>query len=204
MANDMVNTYQLADDGSMIVGTLPTGEEFYFDAEDFPLISATKWYRCNKSSGEHSYVGDSNGVCMHRVIMGFPQGSEIDHINLNPLDNRRSNLRICTHQQNQCNQPLQRNNVSGVTGVSFYPPRKKYRARIKYFQRELHLGYYPTFVEAVQARNEGMRILFGEYGRYNDVPPTPPRIRDIVRSKCSRFLTGAAFSCRKQHEPTTT
>lgn len=194
MARDFVNTYRLTNDGSTVVGTLPTGEEFFLDVDDYPLISTTKWYRCNKTSGEHPYVGDKNGVCIHRVIMGFPKEVEIDHINLNPLDNRRCNLRICTHQQNQCNQPLQKNNASGVTGLSFYQPRKKYRARIKYFQRELHLGYYSSFVEAVQARNEGMRILFGEFGRYNDVPPAPQRIRNIVQAKCSRFLKEAAFS----------
>ena len=108
-------------------------------------------------------------------------------INLDTLDNRLCNLRIVTHQQNQINQPLQKNNTSGVSGVSFYPARNKYRARIKIGQHDLHLGYYHTFEEVVQARNVGMECMFGEYGRYNDVPPAPKWIRQYVTEKCKRF-----------------
>ena len=56
------------------------------------------------------------------------------------------------------NQPIQKNNTSGVSGVSWYAPRGKFRARIKISQREIHLGYYGTFEEAVQARNVGMEL----------------------------------------------
>lgn len=72
------------------------------------------------------------------------------------------------------------NNTSGITGVSFYASRNKYRARIKICQHDIHLGYYKTFIEAVQARNIGMECMFGEYGVYNDVPDTPKWIRDKV------------------------
>ena len=113
---------------------------------------------------------------------------ELDHINLDTLDNRRCNVRFCTHQQNQINQPLQKNNTSGVSGVSYYPPRKKYRARIKISQLDIHLGYYDTFQEAVQARNVGMECMFGEYGRYNNVPAAPIWIRSKVIEKCKRFV----------------
>ena len=112
---------------------------------------------------------------------------EVDHISLDTLDNRKSNLRICTHQQNQCNQPLQCNNTSGVSGVSFYAPRGKYRARIKIGQHDIHLGYYSSFAEAVQARNVGMECMFGEYGRYNDAAPEPAWIRTKATEQCRRF-----------------
>jgi hypothetical protein len=65
-------------------------------------------------------------------------------------------LRICTHRQNQCNQSLQSNNISGVAGVSYKKNRKTWNARIKYYGQEIHLGAYHTFIEAVQARNEGI------------------------------------------------
>ena len=77
--------------------------------------------------------------------------------------------------------------ASGVSGVSYYPPRKKYRARIKISQLDIHLGYYDTFQEAVQARNVGMECMFGEYGRYNNVPAAPIWIRSKVIEKCKRF-----------------
>lgn len=186
------NAYWYSGNGLIGYGLVSTGEVFMFDAEDYSRIKDTTWYRCNRSSDGIRYIGDRFGVCIHRRILDVPKGFEIDHINLDPLDNRKSNLRICTHQQNQCNQPPQKNNTSGVSGVSFYPPRSKYRARIKYFQQELHLGYFKSFIEAVQARNEGMRCLFGEYGFYNDVPEAPTRIKENVKEKCSRFLNEAA------------
>ncbi len=188
----MPNKFWFSDDGMIGYGRLSTGEVFCFDAEDYRKISDRTWYKCNASPG---YVGDRKGFCIHRVILAAPEGCEIDHINLNPLDNRKSNLRICTHQQNQCNQPLQRNNTSGATGVHYYTARGKYRARIKYFQRELHLGYFSTFLEAAQARNVGVKILFGEYGRCSEAPPPPKWIDHMIQTKCNRFLEEAVFSC---------
>lgn len=187
------NKYWFSEDGLLIYGIVSTGEIFFFDKDDFDKIKNTLWYRCNRNTEHVKYIGSRNGKCIHRYILNAPPGYEIDHINHNPLDNRKINLRICTHQQNQFNQPLQKNNYSGVTGVSFYPPRKKYRARIKYNQKELHLGYYTSFLEAVQARNEGMRLLFGDFGFYTLVPDTPIAIKKIVTEKCSRFIKEAPF-----------
>ena len=74
-----------------------------------------------------------------------------------------------------------------MSGVSWYAPRRKFRARIKIAQVEIHLGYYRTFEEAVQARNVGMECMFGEFGRYNAVPPAPKWIKVAVIEKCKRF-----------------
>lgn len=169
-------------------GTLPDGRTFIFDESCLDKIWDVKWY-VSWQGRQHPrpYLIDRYGKKMHSYLLNCPKGYEVDHISLDTLDNRLCNLRICTHQQNQCNQPLQRNNTSGVSGVSYYPPREKYRARIKIGQHDIHLGYYSTFTEAVQARNVGMECMFGEYGRYNDVPPAPPWIRSLVTEKCERF-----------------
>ena len=82
---------------------------------------------------------------------------------------------------------MQCNNTSGVSGVRYYKARSKFVARIKVCQKDIHLGYYVTFEEAVQARNVGMECMFGEYGRYNDVPDAPLWIRTKVIEKCKRF-----------------
>lgn len=181
--------YTFTDDGRTGYGWLHDGTRFLFDAEDYEKIKDTNWYRnLNKDDSHRLYITTHNGVYLHRYIFpNVPAGYEVDHISLDTLDNRKCNLRVCTHQQNQCNQPLQRNNTSGVSGVSFYPPRNKYRARIKASQHDIHLGYYPTFEEAVQARNVGMRCMFGDYGRYNDVADAPEWIRKQVTEKCMRF-----------------
>lgn len=174
-------------DGSIGYGRLPDGTVFIFDADMVDRIREFSWYRNYNDPGKPLYIINRYGKRLHDYLVDCPKGYEVDHINLNTLDNRLCNLRIVTHQQNQCNQPLQKNNTSGVSGVSYYPPRQKYRARIKIGQHEIHLGYYEGFEQAVQARNVGMECMFGEYGRYNDVPDAPDWIRRIVVDKCSRF-----------------
>lgn len=166
-------------------GFLSNGLEFLFDRNDFPLIANTKWYTSHESG--RPYLIDKNGKKFHQYLFRYSGGLEVDHINLDTLDNRRCNLRLCTHQQNQINQPLQRNNTSGVSGVRYYAPRQKYVARIKICQQDIHLGYYKTMLEATQARNVGMGCMFGEYGLYNDVPPAPKWIQEKVIKQCERF-----------------
>lgn len=191
--------YSYSSDGATVCGVIPDGTQFYIDADMLNQIKDINFYRCRQGYGSE-YLTDSKGMKLHDYLYPHREGLEVDHINLNTFDNRRSNVRYCTHQQNQINQPLQRNNSSGVSGVSWYAPRNKYRARIKVSQKEIHLGYYETFIEAVQARNVGMECMFGEYGRYNDVPPASEEIRDSVIKRCKGFahlsVCGAFFSGR--------
>ena len=170
-------------------GVLPDGTEFLFDADKLYRIAGTEWYRNTRADNpKELYIIDRRGNPLHRALVDCPEGYEVDHISMDTLDNRSVNLRIVTHQQNQCNQAVQKNSPTGVTGVnpaSRYPDR--YRARIKAGRHDIHLGYYDNFIEAVQARNVGMACLFGEYGRYNDVPVAPDWIRKKVETQCMRF-----------------
>lgn len=189
------NKFRLLEDGKTMVGSMTGGIEFLFDKNDYHKVKSKTWYPNRKSqSSSQIYVTDCRGQQLHQFLLNPPKGFEVDHIDLNPLNNCRSNLRICTHQQNQCNQPLQVNNTSGVTGVSFYRPRGKYRARIKVSQHDIHLGYFHHFIEAVQARNEGIKLMFGEFGRLNDAPEAPVWIKKLVYEKCSRHFEKAAVS----------
>jgi hypothetical protein len=124
---------------------------------------------------------------LHRYLLDYPD-CEIDHIDLNRFNNRRGNLRLCTHRQNQCNHGLQANNSSGAAGVRFYKPRNKYAARIKHYGQEIHLGYYSDKVQAMQARNVAMQFLFNEFARLNDVPEAPDTIKTFVLEKCKPFF----------------
>ncbi len=175
-------------EGDIGYGTLADGTTFLFSADKIGLIKDRNWYRnYNNAKDKILYISDHYGKKLHDYLVKCPNGYEVDHINLDTLDNRDCNLRFVTHQQNQINQPLQKNNTSGVSGVSFYPPRRKYRARIKIGQHDIHLGYYATFEQAVQARNVGMECMFGEYGRYNDVSEASMWVRQKVIEKCKRF-----------------
>ena len=179
-------TYTFSDDGKIAYGKLVDGSVFMIDSDMIDLVKDKNFYTSRKGYSPE-YIADVNWVTLHDYILPHREGFEVDHINHDTFDNRKCNLRYCTHQQNQINQDLQRNNTSGVAGVSWYQPRRKYRARIKIGQIDIHLGYYETFLEATQARNVGMECMFGEFGVYNNVPPAPKWIREKVINKCKRF-----------------
>lgn len=180
--------FTFSDDGTVVYGKLPNESTFIIDAEDLDKIKTVKFYLGRKSStGKQFYIIDNRGKALHDYLFEHRPGFEIDHINLNTFDNRRCNIRYCTHQQNQMNQPLQKNNTSGVSGVSYYPPRGKFRARIKVYQKDIHLGYFDTFEDAVKARNIGMLCMFGSYGQYTDVGYIPNWIKKKVIEKCASF-----------------
>lgn len=95
---------------------------------------------------------------VHRIIWEMhhgeiADGDEIDHINHNKLDNRIENLRLVTRNENQMNRPMQYNNTSGVNGVDWNARNGKWRARIRVFGKEIHLGYFNNINDAKKAKH---------------------------------------------------
>ena len=95
---------------------------------------------------------DGKTIYLHRLLMGFPMG-DVDHINGNGLDNRRStNLRAVSHHVNQLNRAgAQRNNSNGVRGVFWHKERKLWQAQIKLHGKGKFIGRYQTIEEAERA-----------------------------------------------------
>lgn len=89
-------------------------------------------------------------ILLHRFITKCPKDKVVDHINHDTLDNRKSNLRICTQRENSENMITIR---TGYVGITFYEPTKKWRAGICINNKSYHIGYYNTIQEAVNARN---------------------------------------------------
>jgi len=95
---------------------------------------------------------------LHQLIMDTPKGMETDHINGNTLDNRKSNLRVCTHAENARNRGAQCNNTSGFKGVRYRKKHKNmineyskpWKPEIKNNQRLIYLGVYKTPEEAAE------------------------------------------------------
>ena len=92
----------------------------------------------------------------------FPENS-IDHINHIRHDNRWTNLRDATNSQNHANRVKHKNNKSGYKGVSWHKTNKKWRAKIEYMYKDIHIGYYTTAEEASEAYKKKAIELFGEF-----------------------------------------
>ena len=108
-------------------------------------------------------------VYLHRLIMGFPKNKIVDHINGNKLDNRKSNLRICTQRQNAWNSIKKELGVSSkYKGVHFYKRTGKWQSSIQAGKR-LHLGFFDTEKEAAKAYDFMAKKLRGEYANTNGI-----------------------------------
>jgi flagellar basal body rod protein FlgC len=104
---------------------------------------------------------------MHRLIMNTPDGMDTDHINSNGLDNRRQNLRICTHAENLANRKKQISNTSGYKGVSWDKSCKKWAANISICGKYKKLGRFTDLVEAARAYDAAAKEVYGEFAKPN-------------------------------------
>jgi hypothetical protein len=139
------------------------GKVAIIDAEDVDRVKQYCWYTGNKTSLR---VGNKYMGLLHRFILGLKKGDgkEVDHINQNPLDNRKCNLRLVTRSQNMMNRTAIRNNTIGFKGVNFSDRCKlPYRAYIRKDGICYRLGRYATAIEAARAYDKKAIELFGEY-----------------------------------------
>lgn len=104
---------------------------------------------------------------LHRVITGAKTGELVDHINNNPLDNRKSNLRICGDYGNARNKSIHKNNRTGYKGIHLIPSSGRYRAHIMVNRKYFHLGMYSTPEEAAHAYDKAAIEYFGEFAKLN-------------------------------------
>jgi HNH endonuclease len=141
---------------------LPHGHRCIIDEADWPIVKNLTLYR-----GVNGYVyfstwenGASRPRTLHGLLMQAPKGMHVDHVNGDPLDNRRANLRVVTPSINQVNRKsLNRNNTSGVRGVAMLG--EKWRAQIMVNGKAHHLGMFESLDDAVDARRAAEIRLFG-------------------------------------------
>lgn len=91
----------------------------------------------------------------------------VDHIDANPLNNKKSNLQLITIQQNQYKKSMQRNNTSGYRGVYYLKGNKKWKASVNYNYKQYYVGEYNTPEEAALAYNKKANELYGEFAKLN-------------------------------------
>lgn len=95
--------------------------------------------------------------------MNPPEGMLVDHIDGNPLNNCRNNLRICNDCQNHQNKKTQSNNTSGHKGVWWHKNYNMWCVQIQTNKEKIIIGYFNDFKEAVKARKEAETLYHKEY-----------------------------------------
>lgn len=147
------------------------------DDADFQKINQHKWSASKRINTYYAlrYIGGGRKrprfCLMHRDILGLQKGDgkHTDHIDGNGLDNQRSNLRVCTQQQNAFNQRAQRGS-SRFKGVHWFKRCRIWQANIRHEYRTIHLGYFKNEVDAAEAYDRAAKRLFGNFARLNFAP----------------------------------
>jgi hypothetical protein len=158
---------------------LSQGKVAFIDEADYPLIGHLKWSAAQASKGlwyavrgqsSHPEFPSYPQVKMHRVIMDAKIGEDIDHVDGDGLNNRRSNLRLCTPAENQHNRRGNKNSRSGFKGVCLTPNRREPTGFGSYIWtggRSIWLGTFRDPIEAAKKYDEAARELFGRFARVN-------------------------------------
>lgn len=154
---------------------LTQGRVALVDDEDYERVAGNKWYCLrdsawrNQVTGEYESYEKKRTIPMHRVIMNAPPGLEVDHINGDRLDNRKRNLRICTHRQNLKNMHNVRGGSSMYKGVHRYKKTGRWQAYITVDYKRKALGHWGREEHAAIAYNIAAILYHGDYACLNRI-----------------------------------
>lgn len=144
------------------------------DDIDYDMISCYNWssYK-SKTTGTYIPItrivknGKWATIRMHSLIVGDVDKYDVDHINHNTLDNRRSNLRLCSRSENLMNRRMFRNNISGYKGVSFNTQHNKWMAKVVFNKHQYFCGYFDNPEDASVAYDNKLITLCNEFALTN-------------------------------------
>lgn len=153
---------------------LTQGRIALIDATDFFLVQRYKWCATRPNNRGTWYAatrrpkteGGGKSLFMHRFILDTPADKETDHINGNGLDNRRENLRVATHSQNQQNRHVA-SGKSRYLGVRVGRQGKRWQAAIRISGHEHYLGTYDTQLQAALAYDKAALNAWGMWAGIN-------------------------------------
>lgn len=160
-------------DGDVAYVPLTKGFEAVIDTADVPLVGNYNW--CAQVCREHVYAirmsprdpvtKKQTLIIMHRVLTDAPVGMDVDHRDRDGLNNRRSNLRVCTKSQNAFNRKRMSTNTSGVKGVSLDRASGKWTAYVCVDGVNSIVGRFKTLAEAKAARSGAAAMMHREFAR---------------------------------------
>ena len=154
---------------------LTQGKYALVDDEDFEKVNQYKWCAsctngyCRASRSIRKTNGKWTRQLMYRYIIDVPEGMDIDHRNHNTLDNRKCNLRICTHGENQMNRKIQqqRKTSSQFKGIHWRKTAKKWEVRIGLNGKRICLGSFNNEIMAAKAYDKKAKELYGKFACLN-------------------------------------
>lgn len=137
-----------------------TKPEFLIDNEDVERVLLQGFW----SISSHGYIHrneNQKSIYLHRFIMNAPDDMWVDHKNHKGTDCRKSNLRLCTPSENNKNQSIRKDNISGYKGVSWDNNRKMYKLNVDI--------YFDNAKDAAIAYNELAIKYYGEFAQLNNI-----------------------------------
>ncbi len=137
------------------------------DLDDVEKLRKTRWSL--KKTLTSSSVRSSKLGVQSRLIMNCPKGKLVDHRNHDTLDNRKENLRICTHKENMQNRISDKNSFSIYKGVYKTCTKNLFESSIGVNNKKIALGYFKTEVEAALEYNKAAKKYFGEFAYLNKI-----------------------------------
>jgi hypothetical protein len=151
------NAYDLSSDYG--VGYDYKNNIFTFDLEDYDKIKNHCWHKNKRGyivTSLNTELDDvRQTIRIHRVIMGVEDPEiEVDHIDRDKSNNRKYNLRLVDHRQNNVNKNPNYNNSSGCQGVYYNLKLNKWHSQIYYQNKKIHLGYFDNLDDAIITRLE--------------------------------------------------
>lgn len=165
--------------------------EFKVDAEDLNLVRDHRWFMAKNNHVKTNGLRD-----LSHVILGLPENyfkvhtdRVVDHINCDPTDNRKENLRITTYRNNARNSSCGSNNTTGFVGVSYHKEQKLWQPQINASDRRVYLKKDKDPKKAVYSRYVAEELLFGSYvnqedhnKKWNFCKDLPEETRESIRS----------------------
>ena len=128
-----------------------------------PGINANGYYRVKLSKKEKQKSFSVHRLVAQAFINNPYNKPVVDHIDNNRKNNHIHNLRWATVQENSMNSSRRYDNTSGTKGVSWHKHDKQWHARIRINGKIIQIGYYDKLEDAVKARKQKAKEIFGEF-----------------------------------------